>query len=128
MGEPNPSACPHCGDVFDARRDTASHMTHKADSDHPEESYAEALSALNKRLSAGQEGPDNPLLRVPDSSPRSVPRCPECGGMTERVGSGLMFKGVKEGEKVTGTTDDGTRVCHECDILVDDETVIRNVN
>jgi len=123
------TACPHCGDVHDSRRDTVAHMAQKDDSEHPEESYAEARTALNKRISAGQEGPDNPLLRVPDSEPREVPRCPECGGMTERVGSGLQFSGVKDGDKVAGTTDESTRVCHECDVIVDgdDDMVIRNV-
>jgi len=123
------TACPYCGDVHDSRRDTVAHMAQKGDSDHPDETYAQARTALNKRISAGQEGPDNPLLRVPDSEPRQVPRCPECEAMTQRVGKGLEFSGVQEGEKVTGTTDSGTRVCHECDIIVDetDDVIIRNV-
>jgi len=121
--------CPHCGDVFDARRDLAAHMAHSADSEHPEESYAQARTAMNKRISAGQEGPDNPLLHVPDSEPRQVPRCPDCGNMTERVGSGLRFSGTQNGDEVTGTTDETTRVCHECDVIVDgdDDMIIKNV-
>jgi len=103
-------------------------MANKADSDHPERDYDAALAELNRRISADSEGPDNPLLEAPPFDERELMRCPECDRPVESVGGNMQFVGrVESGDRVAGVTTTETMACHNCNILMDNEKVVRNV-
>lgn len=137
------ATCPGCGVPFPKAGDAASHAYQKGDSQHPWDSYEEALEAVDSEEENHQKAPgsddddpddppgvapggddlegepDNPLLEHPSYNSGGSKSCPSCGGEMTRPGKGMVFTGTMEGNRVSGRTDESDHYCETCDIVQD---------
>lgn len=114
------------------------------DEEHPDLEYNEALAEVDalaadkKEEAEAGEAPEaptvegdawdpaegapegNPILRapmLPDGGENEGDNCPHCNEPMEPAGSGIPIQGVRNGEAIEGTTEEGDEFCPECDVL-----------
>ena len=123
--------CPGCGVPYDRPSSTASHAYQIGDSQHPWESYEEALRAVNSHQKeqhnedVGGDPPTPTPTGSGDPSMAAPPRrgepehvCPECGETTDRMSGGRVLTVQTPDGQRHGTTDEGDRLCRECSTVI----------